>query len=284
MKIIVARKRYMMWNKIRKWFKSAAGIISIFLLIISIVLIIIACSPWGHFTERTANNINNILFGVATNLLGIIVTVSFVQFFIDKQNYVVEKKDELKAILKYNKVLSIFIEQYTLYYRCITTPDSEDKSTEYKLNIDFSFEDMCDMYSPNVYLHEKMFEPAISLFYKCESHIREYMMTILQNIQFKYYNEIRQILEQFIRESFLLDVRENIMGNMNMMVEKEKLVDIIHKEMKDTTQDWVKIISKNKHANVMAPYVQLYLLLKEEAELLIKYEKEIHKLILEENR
>ena len=35
----------------------------------------------------TANNINNILFGMATNLLGIIVTVSFVQFFIDKQNH-----------------------------------------------------------------------------------------------------------------------------------------------------------------------------------------------------
>ncbi len=35
----------------------------------------------GNFTEKTASNINNTLFGLGTNLLGIIVTVSFVQFF-----------------------------------------------------------------------------------------------------------------------------------------------------------------------------------------------------------
>ncbi|NBH83644.1 hypothetical protein D7X88_12380 [bacterium C-53] len=71
-----------MMKRLRKWLKSAAGKISVFLLIISIILLIIACSSWGDFTDRTANNINNILFGMATNLLGIIVTVSFVQFFI----------------------------------------------------------------------------------------------------------------------------------------------------------------------------------------------------------
>ncbi len=35
----------------------------------------------GEFYGKTASNINNTLFGLGTNLLGIIVTVSFVQFF-----------------------------------------------------------------------------------------------------------------------------------------------------------------------------------------------------------
>ena len=77
-------------EKITLWIKSAAGKISIFLMIMSIIILALACSFWGNFTEKTASNINNILFGLGTNLLGIIVTVSFVQFFLDKQNEKVE--------------------------------------------------------------------------------------------------------------------------------------------------------------------------------------------------
>ena len=61
-------------EKITLWIKSAAGKISIFLMIMSIIILALACSFWGNFTEKTASNINN---GLGTNLLGIIVTVSF---------------------------------------------------------------------------------------------------------------------------------------------------------------------------------------------------------------
>lgn len=242
-------------------------------------MLIIACSSWGNFTDRTANNISNILFGMATNLLGIIVTVSFVQFFIDKQNHDVEKQNEREEILRYNKVLSIFIEQYTLYYRCITTPLLENKRTDYKLNKDFTFRDMGDLYAQNGYMTEGLFEPAISVFYRFEDKIREYMMSMLNNISFKYYIEIENILEEFVEKSFSLDTRGNILGNISAMLGKEKVIDVISKSIKDTTYDWIEIISHSKNANIMAPYVQLYFLLREEADLLIKYKKEVNKLI-----
>ena len=270
-------------NSLKKWLKSAAGKISVFLLITSIILLIIACSSWGNFTDKTANNINNILFGIATNLLGIIVTVSFVQFFIDKQNHDVEKQNELEEILKYNRVLSIFIEQYTLYYRCITTPFSEDMRTDYKLNRDFAFQDMCDMYKQNRYIAEGLFEPAISIFYKFEGMIREYMMSMLENVSFKYYIEVENILEEFVEKSFSLDTRGIILGNISVMSGKEKITDIVSKSIKDTTNDWIEIISHSKNANIMAPYVQLYFLLKEEADLLIKYKEEVDKLVTEKS-
>lgn len=273
--------KFIIMNRFKKWLKSAAGKISACLLITSIILLIIACSSWGNFTDRTANNISNILFGMATNLLGIIVTVSFVQFFIDKQNHDVEKQNEREEILRYNKVLSIFIEQYTLYYRCITTPLLENKRTDYKLNKDFTFRDMGDLYAQNGYMTEGLFEPAISVFYRFEDKIREYMMSMLNNISFKYYIEIENILEEFVEKSFSLDTRGNILGNISAMLGKEKVIDVISKSIKDTTYDWIEIISHSKNANIMAPYVQLYFLLKEEADLLIKYKKEVDKLIKE---
>lgn len=99
-------------REVLKWRKTAAGKISIILLVLSVILLVIACSPWGSFTERTANNINNILFGIATNLLGIIVTVSFVQYFIDKQDEQEELIQEKNMIIKYNRVMNLFLKKY----------------------------------------------------------------------------------------------------------------------------------------------------------------------------
>ena len=272
-----------MMDRVRKWLQSAAGKISMILLIISIIFLIIAFSSWGNFTDRTANNINNFLFFLATNLLGIIVTVSFVQFFIDKQNHNVDKQNELEEVLRYDRVLSIFIEQYTLYYRCITTPVSEDMRTDYKLNADFAFKDMGDMYEQNRYMAEGLLEPAISVFYRFEDKIREYMMSMLNNISFKYYIEIENILEEFVEKSFSLDTRGNILGNISIMLGKEKITDVISKSIKDSTCDWIEVISHSKNANIMAPYVQLYFLLKDEADLLTKYKEEVDKLATEKN-
>lgn len=132
-------------EKITLWIKSAAGKISIFLMIMSIIILALACSFWGNFTEKTASNINNILFGLGTNLLGIIVTVSFVQFFLDKQNEKVEYAYEREKILRFDRIMQILIQYYIMYFNTITTPMSQRGSvspTEIKQQ--FSFTDMKD--------------------------------------------------------------------------------------------------------------------------------------------
>ena len=84
-----------MKQKCKEWLGSAAGRISLLLFIISLLMLFIACSSWEATSERAASNINNILFGISTNLLGIIVTVSFVQYFIDMQD---EKQAQLEEV------------------------------------------------------------------------------------------------------------------------------------------------------------------------------------------
>lgn len=88
-----------MVNKMKKWIKSAAGIVSITLFVISIILLLVAiCLDYENFS----NNINNTLFSLATNLLGIIITISFVQHFIDRQNEKEDHREENLKIKRYN--------------------------------------------------------------------------------------------------------------------------------------------------------------------------------------
>ena len=75
-------------DKFSNWLCSAAGKVSRVLIFISAVLICLIFSSYGEdfLSVNTANIINNILVGIATGLIGIVVTVSFVQYVFDKQN------------------------------------------------------------------------------------------------------------------------------------------------------------------------------------------------------
>ena len=76
--------KYITIDKVKIWLKSAAGRTSVILFSVSVILLWIACSDMGRgsLSEKYANNINNILIGISTNLIGIIITVSFVQHLI----------------------------------------------------------------------------------------------------------------------------------------------------------------------------------------------------------
>ncbi len=90
---------------INKWVHSVAGRVSIILIMGSIFLLILAWSHlgMGFITADGTNFVNNILIGLATNLMGIVVKVSFVQYFLDRQNEEKERKEENEKILRYDK-------------------------------------------------------------------------------------------------------------------------------------------------------------------------------------
>lgn len=262
-------------KNILKWGKTAAGKISIILCDVSIILLIIACSPWGNFSEQTANNTNNILFGIATNLLGIIVTVSFVQYFIDKQNEQKEKEEERNKILKYNRVFSLHLKQYKKYYNCVVTPMEERKNMDIlKLTQVFTFKDMRDMYKQSLFLSDGFYEPSIVLFYSAEDDIRSYMVKMLENIQFKYNKELYEILMQFVELSQSIDLRGSILDELLIKKRDKGLLENIEEYIKNDEQyNWVDKAQKGQLvSNLMLPYVQFYLLIQKEADLLIRYE------------
>lgn len=267
---------------ILNWRKTAAGKISIILLFTSAILLIIACSTWGNFTERTANNINNILFGIATNLLGIIVTVSFVQYFIDKQDEQEEYIQEKNTIIKYNRVMTLFLKKYKKYYNCVTNPMEERKNIDaLVINPNFQFQDMRDMYRQSLFLSDGFYEPSIVLFYRAEDDLRNYMIKMLENIQFKYHKELYDILMEFVELSQAIDVRGSILDDILVKKYDENFLREIEKYIKEAEQHkWVeRALEGNLVSNVMLPYVHLYWLIQKEAELIIRYEECLSKLV-----
>ena len=251
-------------KKFSVWAKSAAGIISICLFIISIALLGLGCSPWGNFSERTANNINNILFGLGTNLLGIIVTVSFVQFFLDRQDKKVKQQCERDKILRFDRIMQIHIRRYIVYFNTVTTPmDQRGQISDHKLKGEFTFCDLKDLYQQSLLLRDKSYTPAIQLFYDAEMELRKYCIECIAQIDFQYYPELLDNVTQFIEISLGLDMRSAVLGNMQLVIgkggEQKKYIDVIRDYISDTSKDWVSIIHDAKTtSSMMAPYVHLF--------------------------
>lgn len=238
-------------EKIKAWAKSAAGIISICLLIVSLILLGLGCSPWGNFSERTANNINNILFGLGTNLLGIIVTVSFVQYFLDRQNEKGERRYERDKILRFDRIMQILVQHYIVYFNTVTTPmEQRGTISAHDLNEKFAFADLKDLYLPSLLLRDKSYTPAIQLFYDAELELRKYCMECVSQIDFKYYLELLNAVTQLIEVSLGLDMRSAILGNTQLTIgegkDKRMLTEDIRKDIANTSYDWVTIIHDQK--------------------------------------
>ncbi len=266
-----------MISKIKKWIKSAAGVVSIILFAISMILLAVACSDCGNLSDRMSNNINNILFGLATNLLGIIVTVSFVQHFIDKQNAKSEYREENLKIKRYDRFMSVLLTRYLMYFNCVTTPmERRSENDPLRLSSQFEFEDMCDLHKQSLYTCEGIFESSIELFYKSEEILRNYMIEMIQNIDFKYNEQLKEVIMQFIEKSIEYDMRGAILGNIKTYSGEKQMTETIMECIKEASYDWVGKGQRGElNSNMMLPYVQLYSLLKIEIELIGSYKKYI---------
>ena len=242
------------------------------LLCVSVILIFVGL--------RSVDDVKNILIGIATNLVGIAVTVSFVQYFLDRQDETKAKEEEKKDILRHHQILAVLIGNYVVYYNNIVTPFSERaKIDPFTLKIQFKFSDLQDLYKQSLLMKDKMYRPSIEAFYDAEKRLREYCISCINNVEYKYYPQIQKPILEFIKKSLQYDVSDSILGNQTITGSKEKLTDTIQKYIADESEDWVGKFDRDELGpNMMIPYVLLFKLLQSEAACIVEYFEEIKKI------
>lgn len=100
-----------------------------------------------NWSDDYVNFANGVSIGIAVGLLGIIITISFVQCALDKQVTKNEKIDEFKKNARYNKYLQIILKEYTVYYNCVVTPpDKRLIRLDKGFASEFTLNDMSGMY------------------------------------------------------------------------------------------------------------------------------------------
>lgn len=264
-------------DKFKRWLHSAAGKVSKALIIVSAVLICLIFSSYGEnfLSIETANTINNILIGVATGLIVLVVTVSFVEYTFDKQDKEKERREEILKIKHYDKYMRTLIQRFIMFYISVTTRIEDRKSDRLDdpFNHKFNFSDLADMYLTSMYISEGFLEPSIVLFYRAEENLRAYMLRMLESIEFRYSEELEKILIEFVTKSADLDMRGNILGAIQTRSgKKEKLSECVSSMISDKNSDWLGKYARGElSGNLMLPYVIFYYNVQDQIRLLKKY-------------
>ena len=261
----------------KKWICNTAGKVSVALVSVSVVLVCLIFSSCGEnfLSAETANTINNIRIGIATGLIGIVVTVSFVQYAFDKQDEEKKQMEEILTIKRYDKYMRTLILKYLMFYLAVTTRlnDRNKVDVENAFNHSFKFSDMADMYLTSAYMNENLMEPSIVLFYRYEEKLREYMLRMLENIDFKYNAHIEKILLDFVTKSVDLDMRGNILGATSTKMGNNKILsEYVSEQISNETYNWTeKFQSGELKGTLMFPYVLFYYAIQDQVGLLKKY-------------
>lgn len=264
--------------KFKKWMHSQAAKVSFVLLVISAVLLTMASpSIKVSWSDELVAYVNNVLIGTAVGLLGIIVTISFVQSALDKQTTKNEKVEEYKKIVRYNKYLQILINEYMVYYNHVVTPiDKHGIELDKGFIQGFTLKDMSGMYYGSLLIRDGFNTPAIKKFYEVEEKLSSYLLRWNEEIDFKYTPNLEAIINEFFAKSKELDSRGNILGALETVAGNKKLSETITTELTEGKVDYLtKFNDGELQSNVMTSVVFLYYFLNVQQECIKRLISEI---------
>lgn len=256
------------------WILSTAGILSLCLIVASIILLFFS-SPIVKvdWAESIVQFFNNIGIGLSTNLIGIIVTISAVQYFLDKQKMKNEKEEEYKKILRYNKYAQVLIQEYIAYFNLVVTPmEKRSGITDNKFVKTFELTDLCDLYTSSAFTKDMFYTPVIERFYDADEELHNYFLRMNEEIDFKYSETLEKVISDFLVNMRQLDVRRNIIGQQKLSAGGKKESICISEELKNPSRDYLKDFREGKlKSNLLTPIVCLYYYLQYQRETVLKY-------------
>mgnify|MGYP001028918857 FL=1 len=115
----------------------------------------------------------------------------------DKKN----KTNEIEKIKRANRILEKYIDQYWLYFYCLTTPVDQRNFDNPILKSNFLLQDMQDLYTTTLLVSDALSRVSIESFINSEADLINEIKVIVREIDFFYYPYIQECLLSFIEVS-----------------------------------------------------------------------------------
>ncbi len=243
--------------------------------IIAIILLVLLFGLFFFNFYMYDIELKEYLSGIVTEILGIIITVAFVQVIFDRKNINDEKEAELSKIKKADSILQIYIEKYITLYYCVVTPMTDRDFKKVEMSEDFTLSSMRDLYKTSSLAYFGIFRPSIDSFIEIELELQKYMISMLENIDFKHHDSIREEILKFVELSLNFEYRSNLFEVKTIISGGEKLVDSIDKKLEQNGDAFYKQYKEGeiKNANLLLPYASLHDLMLNERSIINKYLK-----------
>ena len=266
------------FDKVKKIFQIPVVIISIILSVAIFLLMQINAHFYGSTWE-------NYLISLTASFAELIITISFVQYALDKKKQSDAQNGELERIKIFHRVLKLYIQHYTLYYNQMTVPLGEERSKISLIDFrkDFKVSDLSDLYKPTLLMKDNFQASPVEKFFTVEKKLSDLFSQILITQDFKFYPDLNIIFQNFIERSLSNNPADAILGNINMRLGNKEAKVEISKMLKSNGDEYYKelIAGETTHSNLLFPYCLLYEFMRSEANILEQYNKYIQKILLD---
>lgn len=205
-------------------------------------------------------------------------------WFIDEINEHIQdnksKNKEIDEIRRSDRLLQLYIERYKLFYYCVVTPIKQRDFKNIIIPEEFMLKDMSDLFQTTLLTSEGIFDTAIECFLLAEAELKAEIESTIRNVNFEYFLEIRECLEEFVEVSLKYNQKNALLEAKTATAGHDTISKIVSEALKTTADEFYETFKKGEDqiANLMHPYIFLYEMLKAQHNVIKKYEKEMEKI------
>jgi hypothetical protein len=289
-------------KKILQWIENHKITIVVALLLLIIDIVLAYLDNW-KIKE-------NYIPGSITEIIGIIITVTFVDLIFNQHSEKIEKELERRKIIRICRIIDLYLSRYIMYFDQLTNhPNSildckvieignakgsliHDGNCEIAMNtnqnlfsnqtIEINYVNFSCLYESSRVFVSGGFRANIDCFYYYEKKILETFNRLLTEVDFKYYKNFEKLVVCFIDNSIKNDISDFIEYNRNIVCgsgnDKKLKIQV------DATILASRNFNENKDysdsRNDMMPYRMLKDLLNNERKILNEYVLLVKELII----
>lgn len=255
------------------------------IIIILLLILLLLLGIWDYFINDS-NFIQDYIRWSFTETIGIIITVIFIQYFLDKKNEEDLKSKEIEKILRRDILISYYNDNFWDYAKNITFPDIPKEKwslslDEIKLEENFDFKRLKSIFMPSLSLFDWS-EPAFKMYFGNQEKFIELIKSILLNDDIKYFKEYEELLLDYIKNIEPNNPYKSI-NNSYIMFQNARN----NKQLKDI-HDFLdlKIIKEHEwpvvylNSNIKNYYIRLYQIINYNIKFIKAYKEMMNKINL----
>ena len=271
-----------------------------FELIFVVAILIIAILILGFIDGW---RLSEYISGIMTEIIGIIITVIFVDVLFNKSQERNAREFEKKKILRICRLIDLYLPRYIIYFNQLTNHPSNifdceigelqnspgflihsnnncmmimnnDQMMFFKTGEDINYIHFSCLYESSRLFIAGGFRSNIDCFYYFERKIKEAFIRLLTEVNFEYYKDMEKVVLGFLDTSITNDVSDFIENNKKV-VYRDKSNNKYLKIKFDTKTLVSKEFNESQDFNgsnkSLQPYQMIKIMLNEERNILHKY-------------
>lgn len=236
---------------------------------------------------------SKIAYDVSINLMAAYVLAFLFELLGDKMHLNKDAASERAAIFRVDMLARPALQRYAQLYIQLSCADwnmvrnicenaARSNNIIKSMPEDFAISEMANLFLPSMFIGGSFRRTVIEEFFEQENRIHDEFSMALRLNEFAHCSGIRHIMKEFLDCCSTILCEKAIVDAITKTAGKEKMSGMVVKWLKDgTVQKFYEDVLSGKQdisGNLMSDYVRLYVKMKKEREILVRYDMAIRHL------